>query len=187
MRAGEQDRSILVRLRCGTRVVMRPITPDDAARLVEGLSRLSMASRRRRFFFDKQRYTEDELRRFTDTNEERHVALAAAIADETGRELQPVAVARCFRSETNPELAEVAFATIDEWQRRGIGTVLIATLAERAWHAGIRRWRAVFTPDNIAARRLLDHVGTIESRDVGPDYAEVVCTLSPATANAGEV
>jgi len=44
-------------------------------------------------------------------------------------------------------------------QQHGIGKLLFAALAEGAWQAGVRHWKAVFLVYNTAIRRLLETVG----------------------------
>jgi GNAT superfamily N-acetyltransferase len=174
--------TLFATLPCGARLAVRGLTAGDLPCLIAGLERLSPASRMQRFFFDKRRYSEEELQRLAAGSDDRQVALGAAIADEAGREIEPVAVARCTRSDSDPAVAEVAFTTIDAWQQHGIGTVLLGALAERAWEAGIRRWRAVFTTDNIATPLLLERVGGIVLESLGPGFVEAICELRPPVA-----
>lgn len=178
------DSTVFATLPCGARLIVRGLTADDLPCLIAGLERLSPASRMRRFFFDKRRYSPEELEGLAAGSNDRQVALGAVIADEAGRELEPVAVARCMRSESDPAVAEVAFTTIDAWQQHGIGTVLLGALAERAWEAGIRRWRAVFTDDNLATPHLLERVGAIMFESLGSGFIEAVCELRPPAAVA---
>jgi len=167
-------------LQCGTHAVVRPIRSGDAAWLAKGLMRLSSENRVRRFLYDKTAYSEAELCRFTKVDEAHHVALVLAVLDQQGRESDVVAVARCFRAPEDPTLAEVAVATVDEWQGQGIGTVLIRSLAEYAWAVGIRRWQAVCFSENRAIRKLLNLVGTEESeRQIGDGVCEAFYQLHP--------
>jgi GNAT superfamily N-acetyltransferase len=152
-----------VQLPPGIPAIVRPIRRGDALALGEGLRRLSANSRVRRFFYDKQRYTADELERLTKFDPARHLALVCIRVDETGRELEGLSVARCFRDPPEPAIAEFAIATLDAWQRRGIGRILVQALAGAAWEAGIRRWRAVFLTENLPTRKLLNRVGELET------------------------
>lgn len=161
---------------------MRPIVPDDARWLIAGLKRMTPASRVRRFFFDKQAYSKEELRELTRYDEKRHLALVLAITNSAGVELDAVAVVRLFRDPIRPQIAEFAVATVDEWQRRGIGTVLVQRLATCAWDAGIRRWRAVFNSANEGTRKLLSLVANLESeRWISSDCIEATYVLHPPT------
>jgi acetyltransferase len=169
-----------VRLPPGVPALVRPIRRDDALALDEGLRRLSATSRVRRFFYDKQRYSVDELERLTEFDPTRHLALVCIRMDETGRELEGLSVARCFREPQEPEIAEFAIATLDDWQRRGIGRILVQALAGVAWEAGIRRWRAVFLTENLPTRKLLSLIGALEmERWLTADCIEATYALHP--------
>jgi ribosomal protein S18 acetylase RimI-like enzyme len=47
---------------------------------------------------------------------------------------------------------------VDEWQRRGLGSELIARLARRAQNEGIRRFSALIAADNVAVVALLRRI-----------------------------
>jgi L-amino acid N-acyltransferase YncA len=51
--------------------------------------------------------------------------------------------------------AEVAFAVVDEWQHRGVGTVLMERLAADARAAGVEELRATMHPDNAESLALM--------------------------------
>jgi GNAT superfamily N-acetyltransferase len=175
-----RDFPLRVRLPDGTTAIVRPIGVADAPWLTAGLQRLSASNRVRRFLFDKRAYTPDELERFTRFDERRHLALVLAITNAAGAEIDGVAVARCFRDPDEPAVAEFAIATVDEWQRRGIGTILVHELAAAAHAAGIRRWKAVFLTGNKPARKLLNRVARLEVEHwVSADCIEATYTLYP--------
>ncbi len=159
---------IHVALRDGTTAVIRPVGPADTAKLVAGLQRLSRESRVARFFYAKTELTPAELRQFTERNPDRHIALGLAIADDADHELDAVGIVHCFREGRGSSSGEVAFAVIDEWQRLGIGTVLIQQLALHCWERGIRSWKATFLRANLAPLKLLARVAD------GPITPEVV-------------
>src|SRR5262249_32658916 len=92
-----------------------------------------------------------------------------------------IGVARCIRDRADPELAEVAVVICDAWQQRGAGTVLLQTLAGRAWEAGIRRWNGWVLAANEGGRRVLAVVGTPRAeRHVGHGVVEVTYDLEPS-------
>jgi hypothetical protein len=66
-----------VRLRDGSRVLIRPIEPDDRAALAEGFERLSAESRYRRFFAPMPRLRERDLDYLTRVDHRDHEALVA--------------------------------------------------------------------------------------------------------------
>jgi GNAT superfamily N-acetyltransferase len=112
-------------LRDGTPIHIRAITPDDKDRLFEHFSGLSQDSRYTRFFGAKRTLSRDELAGFTELDFDHQVGLAATLT-EKGRE-RFIGVGRYFRMQDRTR-AEVAFAVLDEYQGRGIATLLLEHL-----------------------------------------------------------
>ena len=70
---------------------------------------------------------------------------------------------------------------IDAWQGRGLGTQLLAHLAERARHEGIRRFTALLAADNTAALALLRNTDVgAHVVDHDADTVELELTLAVA-------
>src|SRR5439155_224847 len=70
-----------------------------------------------------------------------------------------VASAHYIRERDDPETAEVAFSVIDEYQHRGIGTLLLGALAVAAHVNGVRRFSARVLADNTPMKRILQTAG----------------------------
>jgi GNAT superfamily N-acetyltransferase len=143
-------------LRDGTPVLVRPIRPDDKALLRKGFERLSPASRYRRFLSPVDELSDAELAYLTEIDYLDHFAWAAVRAD---RHDEGLGVARYIRVKDEPEVAEAAVTVIDEYQGRGLGTLLLALLGAAALAAGIRFFRAFVLADNIPMRDLLNSLG----------------------------
>jgi GNAT superfamily N-acetyltransferase len=141
-------------LRDGRRVVIRRLTPADAPELEKAFALLSAESRRLRFLGSKARLSPSELRYLTDVDGHRHEALCA-IDPHTGR---GVGVARFVKDPADPSRAEVAVTVVDDWQRRGLGTLLLAELTERARQEHVSHFTALVSADNRSVRRLLDRL-----------------------------
>ncbi len=95
-----------------------------------------------------------------------HVAWLAVHADKPEEGL---GVARYVRAKGEPGVAEAAVTVIDEYQGRGLGTLLLALLAAVARAAGVQMFRAYVLQDNVRMRRLLEQLGaktTMESPGV---------------------
>jgi GNAT superfamily N-acetyltransferase len=146
----------------GTPVIIRAIEPSDAEAMAEAFGRLSGKSRYQRFLNQVDRLTSAELEYLSRVDGDHHLALGMAVIQEGVA--VPVAIARCIRESGEPDLAEVAFVVADEWHGRGVARLLVQCLAERARAVGIRRWKAVMLAENTAARRLLEHAGSLLSR-----------------------
>jgi RimJ/RimL family protein N-acetyltransferase len=167
-------------LRDGSAVLIRPVRGADAPLLADGFARLSERSRRLRFLGRKRTLTEADLRFFTDVDHRDHEALGALDHVRGGG----VGIARYVRDRENPAAAEIAVTIVDDWQGRGLGTELLARLAERAREEGIRRFTAVVTDGNPAASGLLRSSGaSLVHR--GSGIAEYEIDLDGTSSRAG--
>ena len=122
-------------------IAVRPIEPGDKAALAAAFERLSAESRYRRFLSPHGELSAAELRYLTEVDHHDHEALVA-LDPATG---EGVGVARYVRDRARPESAEIAVAA-DRWQGRGVGTLLLHRLVDRAREEGIRRSTASCWP-----------------------------------------
>jgi GNAT superfamily N-acetyltransferase len=81
-----------------------------------------------------------------------------------------VGIARCLRV-GKPGSAEVTVAVADDWQGRGIATMLLERVAARARSVGIEQLTAVCLASNLTLIRLLSRLG---ATTVGPLDAGLV-------------
>jgi RimJ/RimL family protein N-acetyltransferase len=162
--------TVRLRLRDGSLVVVRPITPDDRDRLAVAFSRLSEQSRYQRFLTAINELSETDLRYLTEVDHRDHEALIACDT-ESG---EAIGVARFVRLDDGVS-AEAAVTVIDEWQGRGAGTALANLLAERGREEGIKRFTALLLTENEQMRDLLTTLGPAKviSRDGGTIVIEV--------------
>jgi RimJ/RimL family protein N-acetyltransferase len=115
---------------------------------------LSQRSRYQRFFMAKMELTPRELAWLVDVDHWHHEALIAYSPPPRA----PIGIARYVRLDAF-DLAEVAIEVVDGWQRRGVGTALMAALYERALRAGIRRVTMTMLRENQGARALARKLG----------------------------
>jgi RimJ/RimL family protein N-acetyltransferase len=162
--------SRIVTLRDGTDIEVRPIVPDDAPMLRAGFEKLSEESRWRRFLRPVTRLTNEEVRYLTEIDYVDHFAWGAQTA---GDPPQGIGVARFIRDPGDGWAAEVAVVIADEWQGRGVGTLLLELLVISAGEREIERFVAYVAASNSAGRALLDGLGA------RGEYAEGlwVCSL----------
>jgi RimJ/RimL family protein N-acetyltransferase len=161
----------------GAPVVIRPIRPDDKGKLSDGLRRLSPQSAQRRFLTPKRSFSRAELRYLTEVDGRDHVALVAEYPAGPTRHL--IAVARFVRLQDDPKAAEVAVTVADEWQGRGLGSLLGRHLAHSARNRGIRRFTATMQSDNVPAHRLMTNLTNhLEQHHVGSGVDELVLDLA---------
>jgi RimJ/RimL family protein N-acetyltransferase len=153
---------VITSLPDGTRVLVRPIRPEDKDLLANGLRRLSERTVQRRFLSPKPRFSQAELRYLTEVDGENHVALVAEVVGPEGAGMEPYdrlgAVARFVRLPDEPETAEAAIVVADCHQGQGLGTQLALRLADAARTKGIRRFSATIASDNVPAQRLMQKI-----------------------------
>ncbi|MEM9194540.1 MAG: GNAT family N-acetyltransferase [Myxococcota bacterium] len=144
----------------GRRIVLRPVRPADKVKLREGLKRLSPDSRYRRFFTQKDHFTEAELRYLTEVDGVDHFAIGAAWFDEEDEEGEGLGlgVARFVRLDEWPEAAEAAIAVADDAQGVGLGRRMFIRLCQAARERGVEWFRCEVLSDNEPMRRLIDSV-----------------------------
>ena len=166
-------------LRDGSRVVVRPIEPDDKEALLQGFENLSDESRYRRFFTPTPRLTRSQLRYLTEVDHDGHEALIA-FAEDTR---EPVGVARYVRLADDASVAEPAVTVVDHWQGRGLGTLLLEEITERARNAGIERFSATVLAANDPMITLLEHIDS-EARETTSDGVMSIEATLPAAGAA---
>ena len=166
-------------LRDGERVVTRPIEPTDKQALLDGFERLSDESRYRRFLSPTPRLTDSQLRYLTEVDHDRHEAVIA-FAEKSG---EPIGVARYVRFPDDPAAAEPAVTVVDEWHGRGLGTLLLEEISERARAAGVECFVATVLAGNKPIIALLEHLETTASKSVEGGVLRIEAEL-PATGTA---
>jgi GNAT superfamily N-acetyltransferase len=99
-----------------------------------------------------------------------------------------VGVGRYVRDPQRPDTAEVAVTVADDWQGRGLGTMLLDALSARAEDEGITRFTALMLATNSEMMDLLEQLGPVRvvDRDAGAVEVEVPnphVEVSPALAH----
>ena len=159
-----------VTLRDGSRVVIRPVRPDDKELFVRGWQRFGEESRYRRVMGAKGGLTKRDLAYFTEVDHVDHEALGALEAD-TG---EGVGVARYIRLGAGSPVAEAAVAVVDEYQGRGLGGTLLRRLAGRARENGVERFHASLFAFNQGMLTLFGELGEMQvRRGEGMDELEI--------------
>ncbi|HMD56954.1 MAG TPA: GNAT family N-acetyltransferase [Solirubrobacteraceae bacterium] len=172
-----RPREIVLTLRDGARVTVRPIRPQDAAPLRAGFERLSEQSRYRRFLAPMLELSPSILRYLTEVDHHDHEALIAMGPDGT-----LVGVARSVRSRSDAHVAEAAVTVADDWQGRGLGTALLELLADSARAEGIRRFTALVLADNREMLDLFESLGPVRILERASGTIDLEITLPPGGA-----
>lgn len=136
---------------------------DDAEELQRAFALLSEASRYQRFHTGLPVLGRRLAEFFTDIDHTNHEALVAV---PTGESRTIMGVARFIRDEDVPHQADLAFTVAEEWQGRGLATLLLRLLSERARDEGIRTFTLHLLADNTAVLALVRSAGG-ESSEAG--------------------
>lgn len=163
-----------VRIRDGTELGVRPISPDDADALREGFEQLSLESRYARFLSPMDHMSNAMVRYFTDVDHHDHEALVAF--DPESERL--VAVARYVREDT--DVAEAAVTVADDWHGRGLGTAMLHELAQRAREEGVKRFTAYVLARNDDMIDLLFRMGPAKVVDRANGAVQIEAELPSA-------
>ena len=143
---------------------------------------LSPASRRLRFMSSVDNLSRSQLAYLTEIDQESHLAWGAIVAGE------PVAVARLIRRSDESASAEIAITVVDDWQRRGIGKLMVRLLAEIARSLGVERFDFEALAENQGIVRLLGGFGAVHSLSEGVVSGSLlIAGIEPATFSGGNL
>ncbi|HTS88220.1 MAG TPA: GNAT family N-acetyltransferase [Gemmatimonadales bacterium] len=167
-------------LRDGVPVLIRAIRPTDRTGLQWGFARLSADAVYHRFFQAKRSLSEEELRYLTEVDFRDHVALVA-VAEFEGAD-RVVGVGRFVRlaapdKATPSGRAEVAFTVGEEFQGRGVATLLLDHLARIARRLDITHFEAVVLPENRPMLEVFEHSGLAISEEARDGVVHVAMAL----------
>ena len=153
-----------VDLRDGSRVLIRPVTPDDKHLIEVGLEHLSKESRYLRFFHPVSKLSRKLLTEFTEIDHIDHEAIGALGTGSNSD--MPFGVARYIRAPHHPTVAEIAVTVIDGQQGKGLGTLLLAFLACRAVSNGVTEFCAYVLGGNHRMLEVFKELGS--TTETGP-------------------
>jgi GNAT superfamily N-acetyltransferase len=148
-----------VELRDRTKVQLRPIAAEDEPLLHEAVASMSERTVYFRFFSPIKRMSDALAHRLAVVDYDDRFAIVATTHRPAGRE-RIVGVARYDRAR-GTDVAEVAVAVIDEFQRRGLGSLLLAELARVGRTHGIKTFQLIVLPENREMLALLRNLGWI--------------------------
>jgi acetyltransferase len=149
-------------------VLLRALTPEDAAHVQTFVRGLSSRSRYERFFTSIAELSPKQLERIT-----AGAGLSLGAFDAAGRLVGLAEYARSSERE-----AEFAIVVADEWQGQGLGAQLVGALLEHAKRSGIARLAGVTHTRNRAMRILARRLGFGVQPDADPDLVRMERALA---------
>ncbi|MFE7128251.1 GNAT family N-acetyltransferase [Streptomyces sp. NPDC057617] len=167
-------------LRDGATARIRPITTDDAGRLVSFYEQVSDESKYYRFFAPYPRLSAKDVHRFTHHDYVDRVGLAVTVGGEFIATVRYDRVDEQGRSASVPaDEAEVAFLVQDAHQGRGVASALLEHIAAVARERGIRRFTAEVLPANSKMIKVFRDAGYTQKRSFEDGSVRLTLDLEP--------
>ncbi|GGU56922.1 bifunctional acetate--CoA ligase family protein/GNAT family N-acetyltransferase [Streptomyces lavendofoliae] len=167
-------------LRDGGTARIRPITTDDAERLVSFYEQVSDESKYYRFFAPYPRLSAKDVHRFTHHDYVDRVGLAATIGGEFIATVRYDRInARGLPASAPADEAEVAFLVQDAHQGRGVASALLEHIAAVARERGIRRFAAEVLPANNKMIKVFTDAGYTQKRSFEDGAVRLHLDLEP--------
>lgn len=143
-------------------VTIRPITRDDLELERYFYEHLSPQAKHYRFMGGINQLTDEELEELCDIDFGNHMAFIATVI--TDGEERLVGVSR-YALDVTGEAHEFVVTIADEWQQKGLGTLLMKKLIEFAKAHDVKKLYAIELADNILMKKLADALGMKRQRD----------------------
>jgi RimJ/RimL family protein N-acetyltransferase len=140
----------------GEKVIVRPVRVTDEEPLQDLFYRLSDESTYRRFMAFKRIHPHKEMQRLVDLDYEQNMALVVSRSDGGREEILAMS-----RYDVDPAtlLADIAFVVRDDWQKKGLGTLLMRRMSEIARARGLAGFTADVLADNKAMMAIFQKSG----------------------------
>lgn len=162
-------------LKNGTRVVMRPIRPEDEGMLVgfhKTLSSETVYFRYLRLLSFDQRIRHERLSQMCFIDYARQIGMVAEAADPDNGAPRILAISRIVRIHGTND-ADFALVVSDAVQGQGLGEAMLRHLLEVAQGEKISRVTGVIHPENTPMHRLCRKVGFSLCKPVGDEVQAV--------------
>ncbi|MEV0578869.1 GNAT family N-acetyltransferase [Streptomyces sp. NBC_01463] len=167
-------------LRDGGTARIRPITTDDAERLVSFYEQVSDESKYYRFFAPYPRLSAKDVHRFTHHDYVDRVGLAVTVGGEFIATVRFDRINAQGRPASAPaDEAEVAFLVQDAHQGRGVASTLLEHIAAVARERGIRRFAAEVLPANNKMIKVFRDAGYTQQRSFEDGAVHLTLDLEP--------
>lgn len=155
----------------GQKALLRPIRPEDEPMEKEMIDHFSRQTKYFRYFSSFSTISKDLLKRSTQIDYDREIAIIAEIEKEGQKKI--VGEVRIL-AEANNEMAEFAIAVADEWQGLGLGNEFTDYIIQIARERGVKRIYAnVLKANRVMVRMFRNRGFTLKSLDFTVYYVEL--------------
>lgn len=162
-----------VTLADGTKVHVRLLHADDESLLHDAFARMSERSVYFRFLSPLKRLPDEVAHNLASVDGEQRLAISALAGERIA------GVARYDRV-PGTAIAEVAIAVVDEFQRRGLGSLLLTALARIGAEHGIEKFTLIVLPENQSMLGLLRRLKWIHQARLSGGVYEITFRVPPA-------
>ncbi|WP_142850309.1 bifunctional acetate--CoA ligase family protein/GNAT family N-acetyltransferase [Telmatospirillum sp. J64-1] len=171
-----------IQLPDGSRVLIRPIRPEDEPNHHVFVSKLTPEDIRFRFFGLVHELPHSEMARLTQIDYDREMAFIAETI-EPGKIPETVAVVRTVTDPDN-ERSEFAIVVRSDIKAQGLGRKMLAKMIDYCRSRGTQTMVGQVLLDNTRMLRLVESLGFQRGRHVERDVVEVALSLNPASRAA---
>jgi len=145
-----------VHLRDGTEIFLRPVKETDGPLLSELFKELSPSSVRLRFLSLLHALPEELVYQFTHVDYKKTFGLVTLSNRENSGPI--IGVAR-YAYDSERELPELAVAVRDDWQGKGLGSLLLSRVMAIGKENGFSRFEAMIDPQNKTIMHIFRQIG----------------------------
>lgn len=153
--------SVHIRTKRQREVLIRHMQPSDDRYLIDLFQNLSEETRRFRFFVPlshvPRSYIAREARTLASIDVQTQAALIALTTDQETE--QAIGVARLGIDKNDPTTAEFAIVLRDDYQREGLGTILLDLIVQVAIVRGLKKLRGISLAENDGIHYLINNLG----------------------------
>ncbi len=154
----------------GLELLLRPVKMSDEELLKDFFYSLSDQSNYRRFIMLRRRLPHEVLQRFTAIDYTRQMVILASIQQA---EKEYVVGVGQYVVQEETHTAEIALAVRDDYQKRGIGALMLSYLSEIAKRQGLLGFTAEVLGENRPVMKLIEKAGF----DFRKEITDGVCYL----------
>ncbi len=163
-----------LRLKDCQAVHLRPIRPEDEPMIKEMFYSFSEKTVYLRYHGTLKSMPHNRLQVFCNVDYDTEMAIVACVGD--AEDVDIIGVAR-YMTDVAKESAELAFVVQDDWQRKGLGTILFNQLIEIGRSEGIHKFNADVLAENSGMLKIFHRSGMIV--ETSTDEGVVRVTMIP--------
>lgn len=129
----------------GSSITLRPIRPEDESLMKDMFYSFSEQTVYLRYHHVVRSMPHEQLQEFCNVDYDTEMTIVAVAGPPSAQQIVGVVL---YNRDPNGQSAELAFAVVDGWQRKGLGTILFDKIVRVARYRGIERYTAEVLVEN---------------------------------------